>query len=139
MKTEDFVTYDQAVKLKKLGFNWGCQAYFEDYVDELNRHHRKIRFNAVANDMLHKDFCSAPTLAQARKWIFEKFGLWVEISLVPALDLSPYYFVWSITSKEFGCICNGAKDTGYTRNESGSLRKGIDRALQILTDKTEKK
>ena len=29
MNIEDFVTYEQAVKLKKVGFNWECNHYYD--------------------------------------------------------------------------------------------------------------
>lgn len=124
MNNEDFVTFDQAVKLKELGFDWGCQAYFEDYVDELNRHHRKFRFNAVANDMLYKDFCSAPTLAQAQKWLREVKGLDV---IVRRIGDEGYDYVLFYPYPVEPFICPGIS-SAYEQ----ALSAGINKALKMI-------
>ena len=79
MNTEDFVTYETALTLKKLGFREECLYYY--------KHHRLIP-NEFMNDsgyyyILLKDLyrsmnsenpdqgdiCDAPTLAQVQEWL----------------------------------------------------------------------
>lgn len=52
---EDFVTYDQAVKLKELGFNCECN-------------------HMVSSPYNSNRVCFAPTLSQAQKWLREVKG-----------------------------------------------------------------
>lgn len=136
MTHEDYVSFEQAKALKELGFDWECQAYFEDYVDELNRHHRKFRFNAVANDMLHKDFCSAPTLAQAAKWLREVKCIIVHVFIDDNSDEPWSYEILSTKRDEDGdwvYLVPQWDANFYSKEPEQALSAGIDRAIQILT------
>lgn len=87
MNSEDFVTYEQAKILKEIGFDWECNHY---YLDTHKTFHDKGYFAdwnidgygvEIINERVVKDFrASAPTLAQAQKWMREVKGmhLWVE-------------------------------------------------------------
>ena len=81
MSIEDFVTYEQAVKLKRLGFKEECLYYYDEYdtifancddgdvsVDDLY-----YSYNSKPSKL-----CDAPTLAQAQKWFREKKNLSIE-------------------------------------------------------------
>ena len=67
MKNEDFVTYDQAVKLKELGFDWECNHYYHlyDELATLSTLPKYENFNKFDKN------CSAPTLSQVQKWLRE--------------------------------------------------------------------
>ena len=78
MNTEDFVTYEQALALKKLGFKEECLFFYNvhgefnpnsvyDGYSDVNDASRSLNFQGrskLAGD--------APTLAQAQKWLREK-------------------------------------------------------------------
>ena len=71
MNNEDFVTYEQAVSLKKLGFDWEVNHYYHDnpeleiYVSYcLQRSFTYRDYNNYDSERI-----SAPTLAQAQKWL----------------------------------------------------------------------
>ena len=66
MDNEDFVTYEQALALKKLGFDLKTEYYFSKLAG--------INFSNVPenfNNTFVNGVCSAPTLAQAQKWLRE--------------------------------------------------------------------
>ena len=66
MNTEDFITYDQAVKLKELGFDWKCYTFYH-WDNWCGLSDSGICEN---HNMFEKCF-SAPTLSQAQKWLRE--------------------------------------------------------------------
>jgi hypothetical protein len=63
---KDFVTYEQSLELKELGFNEPCfkvydtMGYVQDEQTMLN---------------MRLDYCSAPTFSQAFRWFREKYQL----------------------------------------------------------------
>ena len=79
MLTEDFATFEQAVILKELGFNWDCNHYYENgklcegFVDEdedseLNEDYP----TAYGNYNFMKQTFSAPTLANSSPYLSYK-------------------------------------------------------------------
>lgn len=67
MNTEEVhVTYEQAVRLKELGFDWPCNHYFFREYATLRWGNPADNFNDV------KYFTSAPTLDQAHAWLRSK-------------------------------------------------------------------
>lgn len=79
MNKEDFVTYEQALALKKLGFNERCLYYYNaneqivanerDYQEEVSVKDLYISYNSEYTSYNRID---APTLAQAQKWFRQK-------------------------------------------------------------------
>ena len=70
---EDFVTYNQAVKLKELGFDWECYAYYL-YDDKLNIGRQLQKYNSEWH-LINLGYISAPTLAQVQKWFREEYNI----------------------------------------------------------------
>lgn len=66
MKTETFVTFEQAQALKRLGFDWLCRDYY--YEDD-----RQVClvYSTYKNRNKEANVCSAPTLCHAKKWLWE--------------------------------------------------------------------
>lgn len=65
MDTEDFVTYEQALALKKLGFDWDVNyVYYPN--KSIGEVFPKGNYNNMSAEFIT---CSAPTLAQAQKWL----------------------------------------------------------------------
>lgn len=141
MNHEDFVTYEQAVKLKELGFNWKCR-YFYDERDKLPLPFTEMitsfegDFKDVTSDTMLEDFnkCtgiySSPTLAQIQKWLYEKYELWIEVTIKAKND-----FTLCIVNN-FGSI-KFINDKEYTdlRTPEQALSAGIDKALELLKEK----
>lgn len=73
MDTEDFVTYEQALVLKKLGFREKC-----DY-----KYYIPLSDNPIPNDLLANpnEHIEAPTLAQAQKWLRKEKQIDIEINV----------------------------------------------------------
>lgn len=72
MNTEDFVTYQQAVKLKELGFSEAVNHYYVDGFDT-------VRFNPNYFDYSKSEnLISAPTIWETWKWLRVEKDLYVE-------------------------------------------------------------
>ena len=137
---EDFVTYEQAVDLQRFGFDWKCNHYFK--WNSLNPTEYIVSHESAYvnwNHENHQDFWlySAPTLAQAQKWLREIKGVNITIGHV--------YHRLDTGDKIMYSLHIGNQSTFKTEfylnydSYEEALTEGIDRALQILTDKTEKK
>ena len=131
---EDFVTYKQAVKLKELGFDWECNHYYN--VDHVLCENNNEPFSIFTKDTYYENhnndndwstICSAPTLAQAAKWLREK-----DICVTSNINIrgGKYKFNWSITLFKEG---RGIWDESviYDTYEQ-ALSVGIDKALNLI-------
>ena len=123
MSQEVFVTYEQAVKLKELGFDWECNHWYHPL--ELGK---IIDCQTYCNHNSFERPYSAPTLAQAQKWLRDKHNLFVHVYL--HLDDCWRY--------EIQCIFNHENymyepDAGlWWRSYEQTLSAGIDKALELL-------
>lgn len=130
---ECYVSFEQAKILKELGFDgWehDCDFwYYHNYDDPektiLDRYEVVDRYDV-------KEYWFAPTCALVRSWIFEKYGLWIELHLVPVIEPSQHKFIWSITDKKTGHVCNGAKDIKWLGNEQHCWICAINKVLDII-------
>jgi hypothetical protein len=78
MKNE-FVTYEQSLALKELGFDELCLAYYDDV--ELQTPHLSVgRVVKTLSDMQGGYYKLAPLSQQVFRWFREKYGLfgWIE-------------------------------------------------------------
>lgn len=74
MNTEDFVTYKQALALKELGFDLKVNHYYDDegyIIENLADYSEEVPYGEYTSydNFNYEDFYSAPTLAQAQKWL----------------------------------------------------------------------
>lgn len=124
---EDYVTSEQAKKLKELGFDWECNhiykkdffnqwSFFHCLQDAYGNHNQGGKGEAIT--------ISAPTLAQAQKWLREK-GKIILINVVP--EIKQYY--WNLYDESFHF--RGACNENYNTYEE-ALSAGIDKALALL-------
>ena len=132
MKEED-VTYEQADKLKDLGFDWECDhSYLHKTIDKSGNpylYHVEMRnwnnFNSEVGCF------SAPRLDQAQKWLREV----KELHVLPRLEnvnKPDYVCIVTLMRKESIRITNNGS---YFPNYESALSAGIDAALELLTDK----
>lgn len=115
---EDFITYEQAVKLKELGFDWGCDHYYHLYDEQstLSALPKFENFNKFDKNW------SAPTLAQAQKWLRE-----VKETEVIVIRIDEDIYSYMI----YGELVNVSSKTHFNFYEQ-ALSAGIDRALELL-------
>ena len=127
---EDFVTFEQAVLLKELGFdNDECNDVCDFiYYFTYHNHDTPIfqRYETVDYYEIEK-FYYAPTLAFTQKWLFEKFGIWIQIERD------------TIESTMFTCEINHADEiyqkwVGIFENPFDALSEGINEALELLKE-----
>lgn len=77
---KEFITYEQALALKKLGFDEPCFGfYFENHKDEIEL----VKIMQVGYDSLsnEKTTCTTPLIQQAFRFFREKYGLYYYIIL----------------------------------------------------------
>ncbi len=141
MNTEDFVTYEQAVKLKECGFDWDCQTYYtNDYMnDDPEDLSREVKFNYgfSYNQNIIAGCFSAPTMAQAAKWLRDKYNLHVQIESVigkrwtyTLVDTAPQS---DIGGEYYDRIPDRDGYQVFDTYES-ALSAGIDAALNIISN-----
>lgn len=127
MNSEDFVTYEQALALKKLGFDYKCNHLYEndgtfkedDCYGSCNT--SKIEYYRK------EDYADAPTLAQVDKWLRSK-GLWVEICLEPFDEKGWQFDIFNLKDHRY---YNFAFSTVYDTYEK-ALSAGITECIKIL-------
>ncbi len=137
MNTDDFVSYEQAVKLKECGFDESCITY-------LNPKSYGKRVVIAGKEITMKECVSpevvCPSLSQAAKWLREVKG--VIVVCTPEAD--EYDFndcIREYLTGEWTCTLWRGKEehwnpTGktYSTYES-ALSAGIDAALELIKEK----
>ena len=125
---EDYVTFEQAKKLKKFGFDWECNHYYDkqEQFEQVVVSNYDNYYNCNSDDF--EDACSAPTLSQSQKWLREVKEICVTSSI--KIHKGKYKFNWSITLFKEG---RGIWDESviYDTYEQ-ALSAGIDKALELL-------
>lgn len=127
---EDYVSYEQAVKLKAAGFDWPTHGYYH----KGNCAEDEVWYYTMnpADDHNHRNnprVWSAPTLAQAQKWLREVHNWHIHIDA--EYDRSWFYHL---------CPIGGALEEGDADfpTYEAALSAGITAALKLVTDKSSK-
>ena len=90
--TQEFVTYDQALALKELGFNKPCLGFYD------GKENQQVYFNIkrdASGDFIpftkHErlTWFGAPLYQQAFRWFREKYNLHAEITWSPSYEYEP--------------------------------------------------
>ena len=139
---EDYVTFEQAQRLKKLGFDWKCNHYYQDndqslhinFYENFNKH---SKLNTEDEKLIKVTLYSAPTMSQAQKWLREKHNT---IILVDTYfknykdgDYSKAEFEYVIVYMNFNATRKGSsKDDKLFESYEQALSAGIDKALELL-------
>lgn len=133
MSTEDFVTYEQAIALKKLGFKEKCLYHYNicnkfepnsKYGEDESINVEDL-YDSINTDTLSDIVCDVPTLAQAQKWLIKNKNYYVQ----PRYE---YNKEWGFT------ITNLNKDYiiyikfGTYKTHEEALSAGITRGLKLL-------
>ena len=136
MNNEDFVSYETAKRLYVLDCDLNCEmAYFDR---PWNHEHQLVSVIDACNQQCAydgTDVYPAPTLAQAQKWLRETKGI---IVLVHLESVNEEMYVCRVTQfhKLSKRLDNGGE---YFLDYNSALSAGIKAALELITDKTEKK
>jgi hypothetical protein len=90
---KEFVNYNQALKLKELGFDEPCFGFYQLEYGEIrpimvddNEQYRLTGYRTCKNSEIPKHYTSAPTYQQAFRWFREKYGM------IFTLIASTYYY-----------------------------------------------
>ena len=127
MNTEDFVTYEQALALKKLGFNEETFTYYDEDnpkikgLDDFYEYHL-IDYNRYS--------ISAPTLSEAQKWIRKNTKYSVEAYMV-TLDEEGKGWSYLISHRFKESICSTYPERNFNSYEE-ALSTGITECLKSL-------
>ena len=140
MNHEDFVTYEQAKILKKLGFNWECNHYYDHNCKlvEYNMSYESCYHNW--NDDNYKDFRqnSAPTLAQAQKWLRTVKCIIVHVFIDDDSN-EPWSYELVSTKRDedddWVYLVTQWNSNFYGKEPEQALSAGIDKALELLKEK----
>lgn len=134
MTHEDYVTLEQAKKLKMLGFNDECLCTLIEYHDCVFIEYPDGSFCMIGGKLSdhEKPFKTypAPTLTQAAKWIREEHHLAVIVKLNGVRTMW-FSEVWTMTSNGPVYHDPGVLFESYDE----ALSHGISKALELLADK----
>lgn len=126
---EDFVTYEQALRLKELGFDWKCGFHYDSL--ELNHPLNETKYRVIYGKTT---FFKAPTLSQAQKWLRENG---IEVGVFADFDGELPNGKWMWLMRKFNTHLYDTvfpeENINYDTYEQ-SLSAGIDRALGLLKD-----
>lgn len=135
---EDCVTYKQAVKLKELGFNWTCNHYYDAEIMNVDDYLSPDVADYYDNHNAYQSRISAPTLAQAQKWLREKE---IEVGVFAEFDGELRTGQWVWLMRKFNTHLYDtvfSEDNNYDTYEQ-ALSAGIDEALELLKEKNDTK
>jgi len=103
MKRE-FLTYEQSLDMRAIGFNEPCLAYYDkdgDFLGDISVNEDTDNLYTNADFVMYQDFkvadVSAPTFSQAFRWFREKYDLFGVVE-GKGYDHKRYY-VYSINGK----------------------------------------
>jgi hypothetical protein len=120
---KEFVSYEQALALKELGFDEPCFGYYEpngelDYIEN----HILKDFPYLAKNSEWQDLVAAPTFSQAFRWFREKHDKYGVVNIDLSNNLKDKIFVYMVEDK-----------LGYGNNLWVVYNRIIDRSEEYNT------
>lgn len=134
MNNEDYVTYEIAQTLKKMGFDYPCYFYYteQDAPNGCVWHTTSEEAPVDYNRSIYAG-CSMPTLAQAQKWL-RKRGLYVSVYPSPFSEDIDGEFAYKVYQfmdyEEWNDPC-----AEYAKDYETALAAGIEAALKLIDGK----
>ena len=126
---EDFVTYEQALKLKELGFDWKCNYWYYNAT--------KCLVSVYGSDCFDFDnMTKAPTLAQTQKWLRKEHKLWLE-PVICITNVNQYSCdIYDLKTADEENYMDGptASIEGTFNTPEEALVVGIDAAIEKLEE-----
>jgi hypothetical protein len=132
---KDFTSYQQALKLKELGFNEQCVAFFQKEYHEVtpvmvddNDQYRLTGWRTCKNSEIPEHYTAAPTFSQAFRFFREKY------SLYHTIDKQGYWFFEIKKDEGFGDLTEVIVSYDYNSYEEAELAC-IDKLIEIVETK----
>lgn len=129
MTDEEYVSYSQASTLKAAGFDYPTNKYYTTEDAPSGQYWVVDCFVAANHNSKSNGICSAPSLAQAAKWLREEKQY--EVSAAYCRSRKSWYY-WhgalSCIDEEVDCVFS------FPSYEA-ALSAGIDKALEIINKK----
>lgn len=138
MNTEDFVTYEQAISLANLGFDKYCTHYYcsnrPNYLNEVSpktfgMYSIDYDFNYTegTGNIDFDDCVSAPTLAQAQKWLRKEKNLYIYAEPIITNCVDKYFYTICEISNKMQTWSNIDFDS-----PEEALSAGITECIKLL-------
>ena len=129
---DDFVTFEQATKLKELGFDWNCNHYY-DASEQINEcvDSNVSNYDNFNGNCFIEGVISAPLLSQAQKWLRDNHN--IDICIVRSGIFNKSYYYEIIIDCDFNNMIQGNSLPNISYEES--LSESIDKALEILKER----
>lgn len=135
---EEFCTYNQAVRLKVIGFDWECYEFWsKDFCTDgaptkirRTKTEPKVCVMSERNSMLDKmdaDLITAPTQSVATRWLREVHKLNIRVNYFS--DYREWFF--DILNLEDDFYYDGGLDEYFATYEA-ALSAGIDAVLELI-------
>ena len=138
--TKEFVPYELASRMKKIGFDEECIAYYQKSAVIGNDNILPISFTNMASDFndyeyskLGVPFYSAPTWQQAFRWFREKHN--IHSFIIPLIDEVGFVYKYQarVHTKESAVKIIGEFES-YEEAELACLEKLIEIVEQIKSE-----
>jgi hypothetical protein len=94
---EEFIPYEQALELKRLGFDEPCFGFYDESLYFPNNENQ---YGTFCNQPLDAPSCSAPLYQQAFRWFREKHNLKSCIMFRTSMEDNKEYYDWLIKGQE---------------------------------------
>ena len=127
MTEKDYVTEDVARKLREKGFNEKCRGYYYNGVFCFSCFHNE--YNKTNNASL----VSAPSLAQAARWLRDEHAIWV--TAFPEYDSLHELIVYRVRITGFWNLLENKKGellSLWFEKYEQALNAGLKEALEMI-------
>ena len=133
---KEFVTYQQALVLQKLGFNEPCLGFFT-YKGEIRRYTNfdgdLNQFQTIKNSNLKMGdgWCTVPTYSQAFKWVEDNFQIFID-RVVSTTVNEILGVTYSLCSWKFNNIVIEFENPFDSFDNNRSKSKCLDEIISII-------
>lgn len=128
METNDYVSYELALKLKECGFDWKTDHLYRKDAD--NGDQNMLIHSGFDNYNEHwsaSDWCSAPSLYAAQKWLRKEKEIFVEVTSDALYDWG--FFILELDEDANIGVVRGSE---IYRSYEQALSAGITTALELI-------
>ena len=151
---EDYVTYEQALRLRELGFNWDCEKYYATQDYRLGND--QILFDTISvgelicNPRYKEDengewvideeySVLAPTIYQVQKWLYEVKEIYISVQYNTKIEKFQCVFYKKHFTQGYYCTNESYCEEYFKESENiinnnpyRCLIVGIDRLLRYI-------
>jgi len=131
---KEFIPYEQALELRKLGFDEECLAYWTSGINGYYieyKHYTNKHWMFTANDNKGRDkMCTAPLYQQAFRWFRKAHNLEGEVHCIRFNSERLKGYQYSITSENYRKFEQRGDYHTYEEAELACLKKLIEIAKQ---------